>query len=700
MATKTPVAANYSLIACFDGNFDSRYPLGDKPSGYQTTPTLLFIDNVAGPTSGGENNKGDYVSLFGYSFGSRAALGTAAGARVYFRDPAGANTWVEVDNYRSLLASKVYTTHQLQRITVQIGALGGKTGLLDVKVTVNGVDTNVLVGAFTVQPGRFFFVDNVTGDDSTGVVDDITHPFRYVQKATAGALPYTGIWASIRPGDKIIPRAGTWSDQVGMDSRWLRFFEETGIAPRGNQGTGHVSISGTANNGSGLIRLTVSSSANFTTGQQANVFAVRGTTEANGLWTITVVDATHIDLQGSTYTNAFSAGHGTITNYSGYIGIRAYPGPVLGHSPEVVKFVPAADQNGPIHGCSTLQAALKCGKYFQCFGLWITNSAVGVAAPSDSGLVNVQNGADYWDVIDNELGPFTVGASVANAKTAGVCGVGTYMRWLANYVHDIGGTSALENHGLYLGGADNNGYSQVASNSEAAYNRIVNITGGNGIQIFWGTTVLYGTSNLIHHNFIDTTAKRGINLSDGTRSVDVYNNVILSTVGDAIYYQGNADASLAIKITHNTCYNWGTGAAGAARSGFYNNGTVTGGSLHVQHNVFVMASGHDAAIAYYTNNITDTNITLAQNAYYDFNGTKTTTPAKDATALTYGNPLFTSVVNKNFTVTAGSPLLGACTAAEVIAVATDFYGIARPVTGTGAPGATKNDVGAMQGVGT
>lgn len=697
MAVKNAAAKNWSIAASFDGYFYSAYPAGDKPAGYQTTPTLLAIDNAAGPTSGGENNKGDYVSLFGYAFGTRAALGTAAGARVYFRDPAGANTWVEVDNYRSLLASKVYATHQIQRITVQIGALGGKTGLLDVKVTVNGVDTNILVGAFTVQPGRFFFADNVTGDDATGVVDDITKPFRYVQKATAGALPYTGIWASIRPGDKIIVRAGTWSDQVGMESRWLRFFEETGIAPRGNQGTGYVSISGTANNGSGLIRLTVSSTTNFTTGQSANVFAVRGTTEANGLWTITVVDATHIDLQGSTYTNAFSAGHGTITNYSGYIGIRAYPGPVLGNAPEVVKFVPAADQNGPIHGCSTQQAALKCGKYFQISGLWITNSAVGAAAPSDSGLVNVQNGADYWDVMDNELGPYTVGGSVANSKTGGVVGAGTYMRWMFNYIHDIGGTAALENHGCYLGGANGNGYAQAASNCQVKYNRIVTITGGNGIQQYWSGSETF-TGNTVSHNWIETTGKYGLNIADASVSGDWHTNVVMGTTRSAIRMNTNS-ASLAINITHNTCYNWGTGAAGAPDGGFRNDWTVTSGLVNLQHNLFVLASGHDAALIYYSNNGTDTNITVGQNQYFDVGGTYTTVPAKDATGA-YGNPLFTSIANKNFTVTAGSPVLGACTAAETLAVATDFYGIARPVTGTGAPGATKNDIGAMQGIGT
>jgi hypothetical protein len=70
-------------------------------------------------------------------------------------------------------------------------------------------------------------------------------------------------------------------------------------------------ITGAANNGSGLIRLTVASTATFATGQVKTVSDVVGTSEANATWTITVVDATHIDLQGSTFVNGYASG-GTI----------------------------------------------------------------------------------------------------------------------------------------------------------------------------------------------------------------------------------------------------------------------------------------------------------------------------------------------------------------------------------------------------
>lgn len=67
-------------------------------------------------------------------------------------------------------------------------------------------------------------------------------------------------------------------------------------------------ISTTANNGSGAIRLTVASTTGYVTGDKKTVSGVVGTTEANGFWTITVVDATHIDLQSSTFTNVYVSG--------------------------------------------------------------------------------------------------------------------------------------------------------------------------------------------------------------------------------------------------------------------------------------------------------------------------------------------------------------------------------------------------------
>jgi hypothetical protein len=70
-----------------------------------------------------------------------------------------------------------------------------------------------------------------------------------------------------------------------------------------------VAITGAANNGSGLIRITTAKNHRFVTGNKITIAGVGGTVEANGaLRTITVITATTFDLVGSTFTNAYTSG--------------------------------------------------------------------------------------------------------------------------------------------------------------------------------------------------------------------------------------------------------------------------------------------------------------------------------------------------------------------------------------------------------
>ena len=73
-------------------------------------------------------------------------------------------------------------------------------------------------------------------------------------------------------------------------------------------------VSGAANNGSGLIRITTSVSHGYITGDQVDVEAVGGVPNANGQWVITVINATHFDLIGSTFAGAYTSG-GTAIRY-------------------------------------------------------------------------------------------------------------------------------------------------------------------------------------------------------------------------------------------------------------------------------------------------------------------------------------------------------------------------------------------------
>lgn len=67
----------------------------------QSTPVVLYTDLQSGPNSGGENNNGTYLSIFGKNFGSLSGLGTITrvfigGAEVasyrYLRRPRGVQT--------------------------------------------------------------------------------------------------------------------------------------------------------------------------------------------------------------------------------------------------------------------------------------------------------------------------------------------------------------------------------------------------------------------------------------------------------------------------------------------------------------------------------------------------------------------------------------------------------------------------------
>lgn len=248
MSVKDVVAKTWALARNFDGLCNPKWPLGDKPAGFVTIPYLLDTDIVSGSLINNYNGKGAFISLFGYSFGNKTALGTSRGARVYFRDASGDNVWHEVDNYRFLEKSRNFVRNQVQHLRCQIGALGGSQvagRALDVKVIVNGVDSNILSRHFINQPGRFFYV-SLAGDDATGVPDDITHPFRYVQHWTGST--FTGIFAVgvLKPGDTIIPRGGDWTDTVGYDHRWCRFATGSGFnsgggsAPTGVIGHGYI----------------------------------------------------------------------------------------------------------------------------------------------------------------------------------------------------------------------------------------------------------------------------------------------------------------------------------------------------------------------------------------------------------------------------------------------------------------------------
>jgi IPT/TIG domain len=193
-------------------------------------PIVLYTDIASGPNSGGENNKGTYLSIFGKNFGN-----SLANVRVLINN-------AEVDNYRFIGASR--GRPDIQQLTVQLGAVGNPTPgtPLPLKVVVNGKSSNQ-DKTFTVNPGRILFA-STNGNDGTAIPGDITKPYRHVQLPDLYATQ--GAWGQVSAGDTIVMRAGTWAD-TGFEQYFIRFMKadrSSGTAPTGALGSGPITLMG------------------------------------------------------------------------------------------------------------------------------------------------------------------------------------------------------------------------------------------------------------------------------------------------------------------------------------------------------------------------------------------------------------------------------------------------------------------------
>jgi hypothetical protein len=84
-------------------------------------------------------------------------------------------------------------------------------------------------------------------------------------------------------------------------------------------------ITNVSNNGIGIIRVTVSVTSGFITGQRVIINDVVGVATANGKWTITVVNANQFDLQNSSFVGTYLSGGYVINNPSLPYGFDEIP---------------------------------------------------------------------------------------------------------------------------------------------------------------------------------------------------------------------------------------------------------------------------------------------------------------------------------------------------------------------------------------
>jgi len=77
---------------------------------------------------------------------------------------------------------------------------------------------------------------SLSGDDSTAVAGDITHPYRHVQTSSNG-----GAFGAMKPGDIVVMRAGNWTD-LGNGNYFMKVIDLNGTAPSGASGSGPLTF--------------------------------------------------------------------------------------------------------------------------------------------------------------------------------------------------------------------------------------------------------------------------------------------------------------------------------------------------------------------------------------------------------------------------------------------------------------------------
>jgi hypothetical protein len=610
------------VLEGWDGQKRTWDPAGILPSGWQTQPRVVIVGRRAVSPTGGEFNAGSYLRIYGYNFGRRADLGTDAGCRLFLRDPLGDNAWHEVANYRELSRSRTYNVNQLVRVTVQVGALGGGMVAghpLDLKVRVNGVDSPVKTACLVVHFRDTWFA-SPTGDDASGVKNDIAHPFRYVQHYTTD---FVGIWTpttGIQPGDDLVMMGGDWSDQVGFDGKFLRPLTQTGSAPTGAAGTGPYHIT-------------------------------------------------------------------------------SYPGPVLAHAPADAHITVPSGGGGGITGPSETRSGEGYGKWFEVCELRIDCDP---NANADAAPINLQTNADDWWVIGCECGPWlSTLPTPDNARAGGIAGSSRRGKILACHIHDIDcdanavnlDVTNKENHGIYM----DQGHVAPSDSVEIAYNWIHDIPGGSGLQ-YYDSGGGWMTGMLCHHNWIEQVNKYCLNLANGIQSIDAWCNVLVQPNGrNALRWGQDSTADTVHRLVHNTIV-MGTSTSGYQAAVTQEGSHLDLGELVFQHNIVALFSGAAAAGTIWMDvgaASTAAAFTSEQNLYYDPDGVRTTAPAIDSSSIV-GDPVFASMAKRLFNCLTGGAGINACTLAERLAEPDDYYGIDFPVQDTSTPGATRNDIGAIQ----
>jgi hypothetical protein len=614
----------HSLLGAAEGQyaFGGQAVLFSKAT--STVPYITWVDFPAAPVSGGENNKGYYLTLGIKNAGAFSDWGVTSHVTI---------GGVEVDNYRCLVSPPAGSFDALvgvKYLRVQVGALTGLSigTTYPVSVTVNGTaPANTLSGGYYLDPfgeqisfmpvaGTILVVDPVSGNNANSGAWG--SPLKDLQTSTGSAGAYRINTSAngtdgIHPGTFIVCRSGT-STTTGLNNRGADLFRITGTAPTGAVDRGPIcctSYPGAAGANS------------------EEWFTWAGPSGTGGMF------------NGNDSTRAVE----TSTSFGGFTGWCQY--------------------------------------------MWFSRvkGAVNAGSGADAGPFNVQNLGQNWRVIACEMTwPSTNSSS--QARSGGVEGSPVNSRFYSNYIHDIYGTGAEAdtNHGFYFDGFSS-GVGDVAYGNIVAYNYIYNITFGNGVQFYNGVNSSDTLrSNTVAFNVIDTVHKHGVNISNQTSSVQVYNNLILRSGECGVEIQTSAASGTnSIVVSNNTIYGWGMSAANAFA--IAHTSTSSGGTMRAENNICMQTPSHAAnGYTFFTRNSTE--ITPAKNRWYDPNGLLTAKPTEDTTG-SYGDPGFSNAAGGDFSLANGSACIDAGNAPAGI---TRAWGFAL----NAAPQGSANDQGAFE----
>jgi hypothetical protein len=216
---------------------------------------------------------------------------------------------------RNVIVNNIQMTCALGGVRAQAAIVSGhpvEAGVSNIQITNGDFDTVyyplsfawagddvTATGIHTHNCGRSYFVYNVS-NHSVDLISDGGGPFNDVLlKLYADPTLSSGrnTLSNIRVKYKNFGR----TNATTSGSLTNLSFQQNVAAPN---------VSGAANNGSGLVRLAVDTTANMATGQTwfvNSVGGITGTTNGSN-WVVTVIDGTHVDLQGSTFAGTYTSG--------------------------------------------------------------------------------------------------------------------------------------------------------------------------------------------------------------------------------------------------------------------------------------------------------------------------------------------------------------------------------------------------------